>query len=151
MPSGGPTSAVMIPSTPVNSIHLSASDRYKMLPFAKTGTLTARLTALICSQSARPCEWNEDAIRPPSCHNERENAHRHLTLHLPRASMTSQNARPRSFHHLGILDGLVDVPEYPEFRRDGYGEVFMEDVDCASSVWVGVGSAERREEGKGGD
>jgi hypothetical protein len=57
--------------------------------------------------------------------------------------MTSQNARARSFHHLGILDGLVDVPEYPEFRRDGYGEVFMEDVYCAS-VEVGVVSREER-------
>ena len=43
--------------------------------------------------------------------------------------MTGQDTRPGSFHHLGILDRLVDVPKDSKLGRDGDREVFMEGVD----------------------
>jgi hypothetical protein len=58
-------------------------------------------------------------------------AHRHLPLHLPRPPVTSQYARPGTLHHLGILDRLVDILEYPELGSDGDREVSVQDIDCA--------------------
>lgn len=51
------TSAVITPSHPVISKHLSTSSRYRMFPLAKTGIFNAFLTSLMTSQSARPVIW----------------------------------------------------------------------------------------------
>jgi hypothetical protein len=143
------TSAVITPSTPVNAIHRSTSSLYKMFPFAKTGTLTACLTALICCQSARPYRDSQrrtinNRLAATTILRTRA-TDGHLPLHLPRPPMTSQYARPRTFHHLGILDRLVDVPEYPKLGSHRDREVFVENVDCVTSSKAS-GLIERRHE-----
>ena len=90
-----------------------------MFPLAKTGMDTASLTALIFSQSARPCGGKLNFTAKES--RVIRWAHRIVPSLFPKTAMAGDDLCPGSFEHPGVFYRLFDGWEDPELCCHGNG------------------------------